>query len=144
MRTLNKRAPFEYYLLDRIEAGISLLGCEVKSIKNGRLDLTTSFVRIKNGEALLVNANIHPYPSGTPESYDPTRTRKLLLNRDELIAWETKAKQQKLTIVPTKMYTKGQRVKVEIALARPKRKFEQREAKRRRDIDREVERELKM
>lgn len=121
-----------------------MLGCEVKSIKTGRLDLTTSFVRIKNGQAYLMNANIQPYPAGTPENYDPTRTRQLLLNRDELISFETKAKQQKLTIVPTKMYTKGQRVKVEIALAKPKHKFEQREAKRRKDIDRDVERELKM
>lgn len=143
MRTLNRRAPFEYYLQDRLEAGISLLGCEVKSVKGGRLDLTTSFVRIKNGQAFLMNANIQPYPGGTPENYDPTRSRPLLLNRDELVSLETKAKQQKLTIVPTKMYTKGQRVKVEIALARPKRKFEQREAKRKKDIDRDTERELK-
>lgn len=120
------------------------MGCEVKSIKTGRLDLTTSFVRIKDGQAYLMNANIHPYPGGTPENYDPTRTRKLLLNRNELISLETKAKQQRLTIVPTKMYTKGTRIKVEIALAKPKRKFEQREAKRRRDIDRDVERELKL
>ena len=144
MRTLNRRASFEYYLLDRIEAGISLLGCEVKSIKGGRLDLATSFVRIKNGQAFLMNANIHPYPGGTPENYDPTRSRQLLLNRNELVSLETKAKQQKLTIVPTKMYTKGQRVKVEIALAKPKHKFEQRETKRKKDIDRDIERELKL
>lgn len=144
MRTLNRKAPFEYFLLERTEAGIALLGSEVKSVKGGRLDLATSFVRIKDGQAYLMNANIHPYPGGTSEGYDPTRTRKLLLNRAELVSLETKAKQQKLTIVPTKMYTKGQRIKVEIALAKPKRKFEQREVKRRKDIDRDVERELKM
>ena len=85
-----------------------------------------------------------PYLGGTPEGYDPTRTRKLLLNRDEIISLETKAKQQKLTIVPTKIYTKGNRIKVEIALAKPKHKFEKREVKRRKDIDRDIERELKL
>ena len=143
MRTLNRKAPFEYQLGEKLEAGVALLGSEVKSVKEGRVDLTTSFVRFKNGEAWLFNANIFPYPWGTPENYDPTRSRRLLLNKDEIISLETKAKQQKLTIVPTKIYTKGQRIKVEIALAKSKRKFEQREAKRKQDIKRDIERELK-
>lgn len=143
MRITNRRAPYEYELLDRVEAGVVLVGSEVKSIKAGRADLTASFVRITDGEAFLINASIPPYQGGTAQGYDPTRTRKLLLSRDELVSLETKAKQQKLTIVPTKVYTKGRLVKVEIALAHPKRKFEKREAKRKKDIQREIERELK-
>ena len=143
MKILNRRAPYEYQLLDRLEAGIALIGSEVKSVKTGRVDLSASFGRIKDGQAALLNANIPPLASGAPAGYDPTRRRQLLLNKNEIVAWETKAKQQKLTIVPTKMYTKGRLVKVEIALARPKRKFEKREAKRRKDIKREVEREMK-
>ncbi|MBI4059106.1 SsrA-binding protein SmpB [Candidatus Microgenomates bacterium] len=144
MQILNRRAPYEYILLDRIEAGIMLAGSEVKSIKNGRLDLSTSFARINNGEVYLVNANIPPYQGGVPENYDPSRSRKLLLSKDEILSWETKSKQQKLTIVPTKVYTKGQLVKVELALAKPKRQFEKREAKRKKDVAREVERELRL
>lgn len=143
MRVINRRAPFEYQLLDRMEAGVSLLGSEVKSIKTGRGDLSTSFVRIKDGQAYLLNVNIPPYPGGVPAGYEPTRTRKLLLNKNELVSLETKARQLKLTIVPTKLYTKGRLVKVEIALGRPKRQFEKREAKRRKDIEREQERELR-
>lgn len=143
MRITNRRALHDYQLLDRLEAGIALLGSEVKSIKTGHLDLTTAFVRVKDGQAFLLNANIPPYPSGVPEGYNPTRSRKLLLNKKELIALEAKLKQQRLTIVPVAVYTKGRLVKVQIALAKPKRKFEKREAKRKKDITREVERELK-
>lgn len=143
MKIINRRAPYEYQLQDRIEAGISLLGSEVKSIKTGRADLSVSIIRIKDGQAYLLNANIPPYQGGVPQDYNPTRTRKLLLNKNELIFLETKAKQQKLTIVPTKVYTKGQLIKVEIALAKPKRKFEKRETKRRKDVEREIEQELK-
>lgn len=142
MRILNRRAPYEYQLFDRVEAGVALLGSEVKSIKTGRADLGSSFVRIKNGEAYALNINIPPYQGGAPEGYSPTRTRKLLLKREELVRLATKAKQQKLTLVPTKLYTKGRLVKLEIALAKPKRMFEKREAKRRKDIVRETEREL--
>ncbi len=143
MRITNRRAPYEYQLLDKTEAGISLQGSEVKSIKTGRADFSNSFVRIREKEAYLLNMNIPPYQGGTPEGYNPTRSRKLLLNKQEIVRLETKAKQQKLTIVPTKLYTKGRLVKVEIALARPKRKFEKREAKRRKDVEREIEQELK-
>lgn len=143
MRIINRRAPYEYQLFDRIEAGISLLGSEVKSIKTGRLDLGSAFVRIKDQEVYLMNANIPPYQGGVPEGYTPNRSRKLLLVKSEIVSLETKAKQQKLTIVPTKVYTKGRLIKIEIALAKPKRKFEKREVKRRKDIDREAERELR-
>lgn len=143
MRINNRRAPYEYQLLERFEAGIALKGSEVKSIKTGRADLTAAFARVKDGEAFLVNLNIPPYEGGAPEGYDPNRTRKLLLKRDEIISLETKAKKQKLTIVPTSIYTKGRLVKVQIALARPKRKFEKRESKRKKDIERETQREMR-
>ncbi len=143
VRIINRKAPFENQLFDRLEAGISLLGSEVKSIKGGRAEFSGSFVRLKDGQAHLVNLHIPPYEGGVPRDYDPSRTRLLLLNRDEILSLETKAKQQKLTIVPVSVYTKGRLVKVQIALAKPKRKFEKREIKRRKDIQRDTERELK-
>lgn len=144
MRITNRKAPYEYQLFDRLEAGVSLLGSEVKSIKTGRVDLSASFVRVKEGQAFLLNANIPPYIGGVPEGYNPTRARRLLLNKKETISLETKAKQQRLTIIPTVIYNKGSRIKVQIALAKPKRKFEKREAKRKKDIEREVAGELKI
>lgn len=143
MKIINKKAGFEYSLQDRVEAGIVLIGAEVKSIKSGRADLSVSFARIKDGEAFLVNANFPGVPGCIPPGYNPTRTRKLLLKRDELISLETKAKQQKLTFVPISLYTKGSFIKVGLALGKAKRQFEKRETKRRKDIQRDIERELR-
>lgn len=143
MRILNRRVGRDYQVLETFEAGVALTGPEVKSIKNGRGDLATSFVRIKEGDAWLVGANIPLYQGARPEGFDPLRLRRLLLHKKEIISLSTKTKQQKLTLVPVALYTRGRLVKAKIALARGKRKYEKREAKRRRDIDREVERELK-
>lgn len=143
MKITNRKAPFEFSLLDRVEAGISLSGAEVKSIKTGRANLSASFVRMTNGEAFLVNANLPGLAGSIPRNYDPSRSRKLLLHKNELLALETKAKQNKLTIVPISVYTKGRLIKIQIALGKPKRKFEKREIKRKKDIGREVARDLK-
>lgn len=143
MKVFNRRARRDYQLLEKVEAGISLLGPEVKSVGEGKISLNEAFVKIMGGEAYLFNAHIHPYRFADTSNLDPRRTRKLLLHRKEIQSLEQKMKQKNLTIVPVACYTKHRRVKLELALARSKKQFEKREAKRRKDIQREVERELK-
>ena len=140
MKVFNKRAKFDYRLLDRYEAAIVLLGGEAKAVKMGKIDLSNSFAKVINDEIFLVNANI---PIADKKNYSPTRIRKLLLHKDEIISIKTKIKAKKLTIVPVAMYTKGRLVKVDIALAKTKLKFEKKEAIKKRDIEREIEKELK-
>lgn len=143
MRIFNRRARRDYQIIDTLETGVALSGPEVKSIKQGRGDLTSSFVRIRDGEAWLVGASIPPYGPAGQKDYDLLRTRKLLLHKKEILSLSIKVRQQNLTLVPVSVYTKGPRVKVGIALARGKKKYEKREARRKRDIEREVERELR-
>lgn len=143
MRIFNRRARRDYQIIDTLEAGVALTGPEVKSIKQGRGDLTSSFVRIRDGEAWLVGASIPPYGPAGQKDYDLLRTRKLLLHKKEILLLSIKVRQKNLTLVPISVYTKGPRVKAEIALARGKKKYEKREARRKRDIEREVERELR-
>lgn len=141
MRILNKRAKFEYILAEgRFEAGIVLSGGEAKSVRTGHTDLSQSLVKILKGEAYLINASI---PIIGAQNYDAARTRKLLLHKQEIISISTKMKQQKLTLVPTKMYTKGRLIKVEFALGKPKRKFEKKETIKRKDIEREIAQSLR-
>lgn len=140
MKLFNKRARFEYELAgEGVEAGISLKGAEAKSLREGRGDISQSFVKIIGNEAFLVNANI---PANL-EKYDSTRTRKLLLHRKEILSLTTKMKQRKLQIVPIRVYNKGRLIKLYLELGKPKRKFEKKEAIKRRDITRDLERELK-
>ena len=137
----NKRARFEYELTsEKVEAGVSLLGIEAKSLRENRGDITQSHVKIMNGEAFLINANI---PAVGIEKYNSTRIRKLLLHKKELISLETKMKQGKLQLVPIVLYNKGRLIKLELALGKPKRKFEKREALKKADIKRDIERELR-
>ncbi|MCH7730549.1 SsrA-binding protein SmpB [Patescibacteria group bacterium] len=140
MKIINKRAKFNYKLFDKYEAGISLLGAEVKVVRKGNVDLSRSFAKIIGGEAYLINANI---PVAGKKDYDSARTRKLLLHKDEIVSIRTKIKAKKLTLVPTMLYTKGRLVKAEIALAKTKRKFEKKEAIKKKDVEREIERELR-
>lgn len=143
MRIINRRAGYDYHLLEKFEAGIVLTGAEVKSVKAGRMNLNQSFVRIRNGEAWLFNTYINPYPYADNRDYDPRRTRKLLLHKNELLKLTQQTKEKGLTLVPVSCYTKGRQIKLEIALARGKKKADKREAKKRREIEREIERELK-
>lgn len=136
MKIFNKKARFNYKLLEKIEAGISLTGKEVKAFRKGAVDLSSSFGKIINGEAYLIGSNF-----STDE--DPIRSRKLLLHRKEIISVLTKIKAKRLTMVPTKMYNKGRLIKIELALAKPKKKFSKKESKKRADLDREAERELR-
>ena len=141
MRIFNKRAKFEYELTgEKVEAGLSLRGAEAKSIRENRADLSQAHIRIMGTEAFLINANI-PVPG--MKDYDSTRVRKLLLHRGEILALLTKAKQKKLQIVPISLYNKGRLIKLDLELGKPKRKFEKKEAIKRHDIDRDIEKEFK-
>lgn len=142
MRIVNRRAPFDFEIHEKFEAGINLLGAEVKAVKLGHADLTGSHVRIMGNEAFLINAQIFPYQYSRPESYDEKRTRKLLLHHQQIISLKSKLDGQNLTLVPFSMYTKGTLIKLEIALGKGKKKFEKKEAKKKKDIQRELERDF--
>jgi SsrA-binding protein len=140
----NKKAFFNYDLLEKLEAGISLLGSEVKSIREGRVSLKESFAEIRNGEVYLLNCHISPYEAANRFNHEPRRPRKLLLHKQEIKRLTGKIKEKGLTLIPTKVYfnEKG-KVKIEIALARGKRAFEKKEAIKARDVEREVRAEMK-
>jgi SsrA-binding protein len=140
----NKKANFNYELLEKFEAGISLRGTEVKSIRQGKVSLKESYAEIKAGEAFLVNCHISPYESASWFNHDPRRERKLLLHRREIKRLTGKIQEKGLTLVPTKVFfnDKG-KVKIEVALAKGKRAYQKREAIRERDRDRELRAELK-
>jgi SsrA-binding protein len=141
MRISNKRSRFEYELTgEGVEAGISLKGAEAKSLREGRGDISQSFVKILNGEAFLVNANI---PATGLANYDSTHIRKLLMHKKEILSLLTKMKQKKLQIVPVRVYNKGRLIKLYLELGKSKRTFEKKENIKRRDIDRDIEREYK-
>lgn len=145
MKITNSKAFHDYTILERFEAGIQLTGAEVKSAKGGHAKLTGSFVRIVGSEAYLVNAQIFPYLYARPPAggYDPRRTRKLLLHKKELFSLKNKLEGANLTLVPLSWYTRGPLVKLEVGLARGKKQYEKREAKRREDQKRELEREFR-
>jgi SsrA-binding protein len=134
----NRKAGFDYHILEAFEAGLVLTGTEVKAIREGRVNLRDSFCRLDRGEAFLLNVHIGQYSHGGYASHDPLRARKLLLNRAELNKLLGKTTEKGLTIVPLRMYFKKGRVKVAIALAKGKKSFDKRETIRRRETDRET------
>jgi len=138
MRTFNRRAAFDYQLLEKFEAGIVLTGAEVKSIRENRIKLEGSFVRFSQDGAYLVNAQIAPYRFADSSGYDPGRTRKLLLHKKEILNLSQKMEAKNLSLVPVSCYTKRGKIKLEIALARGKKKYDKREAIKRRDLEREI------
>lgn len=143
MLIINRQAKFNYEFLDTFEAGIVLRGYEVKSIRTGQVSLKESFARIKDGEVWLLNAHIAPYSGGTPPNYEPTRTRKLLLNKKEITSLIGKLHEKGLSLVPLRLYIKKNRVKIELGLGKGKKKYDKRESIKRREIEREVKRKLK-
>ena len=143
MKIVNKKAFFDYEILDRFEAGIHLVGAEVKSLRNGHAKLDGSYVKVIGSEVYLVGAQIFPYIYARPEDYDPARTRKLLLHKKEIVSLKGKLDGANLTLVPLSWYTKGPLVKLEVGLARGKKQYEKREAKKREDQKRELEVEFK-
>lgn len=141
---INRRAHFDYEILSTYEAGISLFGFEVKGVKSGRINLAGAYALIRNNEAWLINATIPPYQAANaPLTYDPTRTRRLLLHKSEIKALIGSTAEKGLTMVPLKVYTKNNLVKVLLGLGRHKKKADKRESIKKRETDREIERTLK-
>ena len=136
--TVNRAAAHNYFLLEKFEAGIVLTGTEVKSIRSGRANLKDAYGLVKDGELWLLNAHISPYEHGNIYNHDPLRTRKLLVHSAELRKLVGKTQQKGMTLIPTRMYFKNGRVKVELALARGKQLWDKRETERRRTADREA------
>ena len=140
----NRKARFDYEILEKYETGIELLGTEVKSVRGGRMSLEGSFAIIRGGEAFLVNANIPLFqPKNAPKDYDPLRNRKLLLTKKEIAELAQSEKNKSLTIVPLAVYNKGRKIKVSVALSKGKKKFDKRETIKKRETDREIRREHK-
>ncbi|MFZ1019611.1 MAG: SsrA-binding protein SmpB [Minisyncoccia bacterium] len=140
----NRKARFNYEILEKYETGIELLGTEVKSVRGGQMSLEGAFVIIRGGEAFLINASIPPYqPKNAPKDYDPLRNRKLLLTKKELTELTGNEKNKSLTIVPISVYNKSRKIKVEIALVKGKKKFDKRETIKKRDTERDIRRTLK-
>ncbi|MBI2056588.1 MAG: SsrA-binding protein SmpB [Candidatus Sungbacteria bacterium] len=142
--TVNKRAYFDYEILDTYEAGIELFGFEAKSAQKGRANLVGSFAVIKNNEAWLLNASIPAYqPKNTPQDYNPERTRKLLLHKAQIKELIGKTQQKGLTLVSLKLYNKNGKIKVLLGLARHKKTRDKRETIKKREAEREIERAMK-
>ncbi len=140
----HKRARYDYDILDTYEAGISLFGTEVKSLRGGQGKLDGAYVVMRGGEALLVGASIPPFQQkNAPGDYDPERARTLLLTAKQLVELEQKSEKQGLTIVPLSLYNKGRLLKLEIAVARGKKKTDKRQSIMKRETDRNIRRELK-
>ncbi len=138
----NRKARFNYELLEEMEAGIELLGHEVRAVKTGKASLEGSHITVRGGETYLVGASIAPYqPNNTPAGYEPARNRRLLLTKKEID--KLSASERGLTIVPLTLYNKGGKIKVRVAIARGKKKFDKRQSIRRRDDEREMRRTLK-
>lgn len=140
----NRKARFDYEIIEKYEAGIELLGTEVKSVRSGRMSLEGAFVIVRGGEAFLINANIPPYQAANAsKDYDPLRNRKIILTKKEIRELSDTEKNKSLTIVPISVYNKGKKIKIEISLVKGKKKFDKRESIKKRETDREIRREYK-
>lgn len=139
----NSKALFDYEVLERYTAGLELIGQEVKSVREGKCNLRGAFVSVRGSEAFLVGADIPAYqPKNAPKDYEPTRVRKLLLSKKELGELAKAEGTKGLTIVPLSVYNKGRFIKLDLAIARGKKKFDKRQAIKKRDVERELKREL--
>ena len=142
--SVNRRAYYDYQILQEFEAGIALLGFEVKAIKTGRINLSGSYVVFKDDEPWLLNATIPPYQeANTPKNYDPQRSRRLLLHKSEIKDLRGKLTQKGLTILPLKVYNKKRKVKLLIGLARNKREYDKREIIKKREDERMINRAMR-
>ena len=140
----NRQASFRYNLIERYECGIILTGTEVKSLRDGKANLKDSYVQVKGDQAYLLSAHISPYSHGNIQNHEPERTRKLLLHKREIEKLETQIVEKGLTIVPLRLYFRGSRVKVEIAVVRGKKQYDKRETEKRREADREAAAAMKV
>jgi len=141
--TVNRKAQHEYFIIQTFEAGIVLMGTEVKSLREGKVNLVDSYATIKNGEVWLLNAHISEYKQGNINNHNPTRDRKLLLNKSEIRKLIGKIKEKGLTLIPLRLYFLKGKVKVELALAKGKKSFDKRESIAKKDFQREQERRIK-
>lgn len=139
----NKKAQHDYFVLQKVEAGLMLTGTEVKSLRDGRAQLKDSYVIFKSGEAFLFGVHISPYTHGNRENHDPERVRKLLLHRREIDKLHVQTTEKGLSVVPLRLYFKGNRVKVELAVVRGKKQHDKRETERTREADREAAHAMK-
>jgi SsrA-binding protein len=136
---VNRQAAHYYHFLEKFEAGMELRGTEVKSIREGKVNLKDAYATVKGGEAFLVNCHISTYSSGSYLNHDPLRDRRLLLHHREIDKLIAKTQEKGLTLIPTRLYLKGNKVKCELALAKGKKVYDRRETMRRRTIQREAE-----
>lgn len=140
---VNRQARHNYFIDEIYEAGLVLLGSEVKALRDGKANLKDGFARIQKGEAFLVNIHISPYPGANQFNHEPTRARKLLMHAREIERLTGKTKERGFTLVPLRLYFKNGRAKVELGLARGKRLYDKRETLKRKEAQREVERSIK-
>jgi SsrA-binding protein len=139
----NRKAFHDYHILETFEAGVALLGTEVKAIREGRVNLRDSFARVEGGEVFLYNVTISPYSHRGYADHEPLRRRKLLLHKEEIRKLIGKTVERGMTLVPTRLYFKNGRVKVAVALAKGKKEYDKRETERRREADRETRAAIK-
>jgi SsrA-binding protein len=139
----NRKAFHDYFVLQKVEAGIALTGTEVKSLREGAVNLKDSYVSFDGGEAFLVGAHISPYSHGNLQNHEPERKRKLLLHRREIDKLFGQVVEKGLTVVPLRLYFKKGKIKAEIAVVRGKKLFDKRESEKRRELDREAEAAMK-
>jgi len=136
----NRQATHNYFIQERLEAGIALLGTEVRSLRQGRANLKDSYALVRRGEVWLLNCHISPYSHGNLNNHDPLRDRKLLLHREEIRRLERQVRQSGLTLVPLQLYLHRGRVKVELGVGKGKKLYDKRESIKKRDLDREARR----
>ncbi len=139
----NRKARHEYFLIQTYEAGLVLQGTEVKSLRQGKGNLTDSYASLRDGEIWLLNSQISEYKEGNINNHDPYRERKLLLNKSEIRKIRYKMEEKGMTLIPLSLYLKGGKVKVELALARGKKMYDKRETIAKRDFERDQERRIK-
>ena len=143
MEVINRKAKYDYEIIDEYETGIVLTGTEVKSIRQGKVNLKDSYGVIRNGEVFLLNTHISKYEEGNIFNHEETRTRKLLLHRKEIKKIKNKIEQEGMTLVPLKLYFKKNKVKILLGLARGKKNYDKRETIKKRDVEREIRKNLK-
>ncbi len=144
MKVINRKAKYNYEILNSFEAGIVLNGPEVKSVQEGKIKLEDAFIKIINNELWLINAHIHPYKFSDVRNYNPTASRKLLIHKKELFSLQKKIEGKNLALVPISCYNKGRRIKIEVGIGKGKKQWEKREIIKKRDIDREIQKTLKI
>jgi len=140
---VNRKAYHDYFVDDKLEAGLVLTGTEIKSVRAGRVNLKDGYVTFRNGEAWMVNVHIAPYDQGNRANHDPRQDRKLLLHRREILRLHSQVKEKGITIVPLRMYLLNNLAKVEIAVVRGKKLYDKREALAQKEADRSIQRALK-